>query len=113
GAYYGSRIIQFREKLGGFLSIEQVGDTRGLPDSVFQNIKDALLESSIVKKLLINRATVKQLSRHPYVTWKQAELLVAFRGQHGAYHSVADIQKIRAFRKEDIDPFAPYLDFSE
>jgi DNA uptake protein ComE-like DNA-binding protein len=38
------RIIRFRERLGGFYSLFQVGELVGLPDSVFQRIKIYLLE---------------------------------------------------------------------
>ena len=42
GSKLAARIVNFREKLGGFYSIEQVGETFGLPDSTFQKIKQYL-----------------------------------------------------------------------
>ena len=36
------RIVNFRDKLGGFYSIDQIGETYGLPDSVFRKIKPIL-----------------------------------------------------------------------
>src|SRR6185503_6381802 len=42
GNKLASRIVNFRDKLGGFYSIEQVGETYGLPDSTFQKIKQWL-----------------------------------------------------------------------
>ena len=37
GSKLSQRIINFREKLGGFYMVEQIGETFGLPDSTFQN----------------------------------------------------------------------------
>ncbi len=42
GSKLASRIVNFRNKLGGFYSVEQVGETFGLPDSTFQLIKPRL-----------------------------------------------------------------------
>jgi DNA uptake protein ComE-like DNA-binding protein len=39
GAYRAERITRFRDKLGGFYSLDQVSQTYGLPDSVFQRIR--------------------------------------------------------------------------
>jgi DNA uptake protein ComE-like DNA-binding protein len=41
GVKLSQRIIAFREKLGGFYDINQVGETYGLADSVFQKLKQA------------------------------------------------------------------------
>ena len=39
GPTYAKRIVNYREKLGGFYSIDQVGETYGVPDSTFQKMK--------------------------------------------------------------------------
>jgi DNA uptake protein ComE-like DNA-binding protein len=50
GSKLAARIVNFRDKLGGFYSIEQVKETFGLPDSTYQKIKQYLkLENSSVK----------------------------------------------------------------
>jgi competence ComEA-like helix-hairpin-helix protein len=38
GPVLASRIIKYRDKMGGFKTVEQVGKTYGIPDSVFQKI---------------------------------------------------------------------------
>ena len=51
GNKLASRIILFREKLGGFYSIDQVKEVYGLADSVFQRIRSSLiLTDTEVKK---------------------------------------------------------------
>ena len=42
GEKLASRIIHFRERLGGFFQVDQVAETFGLPDSTFQKIKPCL-----------------------------------------------------------------------
>ncbi|MEK7225163.1 MAG: helix-hairpin-helix domain-containing protein, partial [Bacteroidota bacterium] len=78
GSKLAARIVNFRDKLGGFYSISQVGETFGLPDSTFQKIKQYLkLESASIRKININTATVDELKAHPYIKWSIANPIVA------------------------------------
>src|SRR5688500_322323 len=62
GNKLAARIVNFRDKLGGFYSIEQVRETFGLPDSTFQKIKQYLkLETNAIRKININTATADEL----------------------------------------------------
>lgn len=106
------QMVNFRESLGGFLSVEQVGEMRGLPDSVFQGIRQMLeINPSEVRKINLNAASVEDLDKHPYISAKQAKLIVSYREQHGAYSSVGDLAKIVVFSdKKWLEKVRPYLD---
>ncbi len=98
GAYRAQQIVRFREKLGGFVSPAQVAETRGLPDSIFQKIQGLLrLETPPFRPLNLNTATVAEFNAHPYFSFKQGQLIVAYREQHGAFARVQDLEKIAAF----------------
>ena len=110
GAKRASAIINFRSKLGGFASVEQVAETFGLPDSIFQVIKPNLVwESSTMQQLSLNDCTETQLKSHPYITWQLAKLIVAYRNQHGPYQKVEDLLKIHAVQKDWLEKVKPYL----
>jgi competence ComEA-like helix-hairpin-helix protein len=92
------QVVNFRETLGGFLTVEQVSEMYGLPDSVFQKIRPMLTHSGGgVRQLNLNSASVEDLEAHPYISGKQAKLIVAYRDQHGAFASVDDLAKIAVF----------------
>ena len=104
------RIVSFREKLGGFYSIEQIGETYGLPDSTFQNIKPHLtVGNSSVRKININTATKDELKSHPYIRWNLANTIVEYRNQHGNFGAVDDLQKISAITEDVFKKLKPYL----
>ncbi len=105
------QIVNYRESLGGFLRIEQVGEMYGLPDSVYQSIRPLLiLEYSSIRPINMNAASVEDLDRHPYISFKQATLIVNYRSQHGPFASVEDINKIAAFTdRKWLDKIRPYL----
>ena len=109
-----NRIVEFRNKLGGFYSVEQVGETFGLRDSVFQLIKPRLIIGTpTLIQFDINTATVDQMKVHPYIHYAIANAIVQYRMQHGNYLTVADIKKIVLITNDAYTKMAPYLKVSK
>lgn len=110
GSKLAQRIINFRDKLGGFYKTEQVAETFGLPDSTFSKIKPRLvLSNATVKKFNINTATVDEMKTHPYIRYNIANAIVQYRSQHGNFISVADVKKIMMVTDDVFNKVAPYL----
>jgi competence protein ComEA len=110
GSRLSQRIIAFREKLGGFYSVNQVGETYLLPDSTFQKIKSRLIIGNIVvKHININVASVDEMKVHPYLRYNIANAIFQYRQQHGNFNSVDEIKKIIPVTAEVFDKVAPYL----
>jgi competence ComEA-like helix-hairpin-helix protein len=109
GSKLAFRIVNFRDKLGGFISVEQVAETFGLADSTFQKIKPRLVFSTVaVRKININTADANQLN-HPYIRWNIANAIIQYRQQHGQYKSVADLKKIMIIDDALLQKITPYL----
>ncbi len=110
GSKLSQRIITFRDRLGGFYKLEQVGETFGLPDSTFQKIKPRLtLSNPEVKQININTGTLDELKAHPYIRYAIANSIVQYRSQHGNFSSLADLKKIMTITDEVFSKAAPYL----
>jgi len=110
GSKLAARIVTFRDKLGGFYSVEQIGETYGLPDTTFQKIKQWLkLDNPSIKKININTATVDELKDHPYIKFSIANPIVAYRNEHGLFSKVEDIKKVMAVTDEIYKKIMPYL----
>lgn len=110
GSKLAARIVNFREKLGGFNSVNQMGETYGIPDSTFQKIKVRLqCANASIRKININTADANELKVHPYIKWNIANAIVNFRAQHGTYKSIEDLRKIEIIPDELFNKIAPYL----
>ncbi|MEO7312924.1 MAG: helix-hairpin-helix domain-containing protein [Chitinophagaceae bacterium] len=110
GSKLASRIITFRDKLGGFSTVDQLGETYGLPDSTFQKIKARLvLSTGNVRQLNINTSDANTLKGHPYIRWNIANAIVQYRTQHGNYGAVSDLKKIEIIDEATFNKIAPYL----
>lgn len=110
GSKLASRIVLFREKLGGFYSVDQVGETYGLPDSTFQKIKQYLkLDNLSVKKININTATIDEMNSHPYIKFSLANPIIAYRNEHGLFSKIEDIKKVMVVTEEVYKKISLYL----
>lgn len=104
------RIIAYRLKLGGFFEKEQLKEVWGLPDSVYQKIKESVIVSQeVTQKININTASYEQLKVHPYIGYKIAGAIINFRNQHGSFKSLEDIQKIILISDDIFNKIKHYL----
>jgi competence ComEA-like helix-hairpin-helix protein len=111
GSKLAARIINFREKLGGFYSVDQIGETYGLPDSTFQKIKGRLqIDASSIRKIAINTATIEELKAHPYIKWHVANAIVEYRNQHGPFKNVEELKNIVLIDDVLFEKIVSYLD---
>jgi competence protein ComEA len=110
GMKLAARILNFRDRLGGFYSVDQVAETYGLPDSTFQKIKTRLfVGDNPVRKININLATKEDLKTHPYFKWTLANAIVEYRTQHGDYKSVDELKKISIIDEVTFKKLFPYI----
>jgi competence protein ComEA len=110
GSKLSQRIINFREKLGGFYSVDQISETFGLPDSTYQKIKLRLkIGNTEIKRININLASVDEMKLHPYLRYAFANAIFQYRTQHGNYNAVTDIKKIMVITEEVYQKLVPYL----
>ena len=110
GPSFAGRIVRFRNRLGGFYALSQVGETFGLPDSVFKKIGPFLkLNSSAVHMINLNTADEGTLKSHPYIRWQLAGVIIQYRNQHGNFESVDDLRKIMIITNDVFKKIAPYL----
>jgi len=112
GPKLAARILSYRSKLGGFHSIEQVGETFGLADSVFTRIRPFLVADgqNMPAKLDLNHASLEELQAHPYISYQLAKVIVAYRKQHGAFSDKSDLQKIALMTPELYVKLEPYME---
>lgn len=110
GSKLANRIVTFRDKLGGFYSVDQVRETFGLPDSTFQKIKSQLsINFNPVKQININTASLNDMKLHPYIRYAVANAIIQYRTQHGNFASVEEIKKIMIITDDIYRKLFPYI----
>ncbi len=102
-------IVMYRERLGGFINVEQLREVKAIPDSVYEVIVPYLrVVSGPFRKLDINHLPADSM-RHPYLSWQLARLIVSYRAQHGFFKTYEDLTKLPLVNAEILSKLAPYL----
>ena len=110
GPYLAKRIITFRASLCGFVSVEQVKETYGLRDSVFQSIKPCLtIEKKIKPCISINYTNQEELSKHPYIRYKLARAICLYRENNGLFQITEDLKKLPSVSDSIYVKLLPYI----
>lgn len=108
GPYYASRIAEYRQRLGGFVSIDQLDEIENFPQEAKAYFT---LEPAATQRINVNSATVSQLSRHPYISFYQARAIVDYRRRQGAIADISDLRLLPDFSSDDIKRLEPYVEY--
>lgn len=109
GERLASRIIKYRDLLGGFASVNQLKEVYGLQDSVIQKLIPRVYLENELKPLKLNEANAELLSRHPYIGKFKARIILEYKKQHGNFNSLNDLLKIPALDSLWFEKIEPYL----
>ncbi|MCW5906298.1 MAG: helix-hairpin-helix domain-containing protein [Chitinophagales bacterium] len=110
GPSLARRIVNYRTRLGGFVSVEQVSEVWGLPDSTYQSLKDRFVCSPTeIAKINVNTADIETMRKHPYINYPLAKIIYNYRSQHGNYESIDDLRKLATVTDSSFAKLAPYL----
>ena len=95
GPYTAVRIIEFREKLGGFIDKEQLRDVKGMDDARFAAIQPYINRGAVeIRKIDVNRADFKTLVHHPYLNYEQVKRIVNQREKRGMIKNWAQLEEL-------------------
>ena len=70
-----------------------------------------VVEGATPQKLNVNKLTLNELKRHPYINFYQAKDITDYRRLHGPLHSLNDLRLSRDFPPEVIARLLPYIEF--
>lgn len=111
GVKLSTRILKFRDRLGGFLVDDQLYDVYGLEADVVRRVFERfrVLNAPFVEKLDINTASVSELSNIVYIQKHVAQGIVDYRNLNGSIHSFEELAKIKDFPVNRIERIPLYL----
>lgn len=110
GGYTAQKIIEWRESLGGFYSLEQLNDIYGIRDDnmalIQQHVK---VDRGEMKMININQLNTEELAKHPYISFDLAEEIVRFRDQFRPFAKPDELQKLYEMSDDVYRKLAPYI----
>ena len=110
GSYYARCIVDYRERLGGYVHAGQVSEAHeDLPPDIAAWF---VVERPVrVRRLNVNKAAFKQLVRHPYLSYEQVKEIFNYRQTDGELRSWGDLRFSKVFTPADSERLDPYVEF--
>ena len=110
GGFRAKKIIERREKLGGFYAVEQLYTIYSM-DSLFVNtIREYIIvDQSQIKKININTATFKEINKHPMICYEQTQNIVNYKKIVGEIKDVEELRTNHIVNPEDFEILQFYI----
>ena len=108
GSYYARRIVDYRQRLGGFVSVEQLDEIEDFPSSAKAFF---VVGSTEIQRLNINTLSLNQLKRHPYLNFRQAREIIEHRRLFGPIGDLHELHLSPDFTEEAIARLLPYVEY--
>ena len=108
GGGIARRIVAYRNRLGGFYTLEQLNEVEFVTADLLKWFK---LESDSVRKLSINRDGLDKLRAHPYINFYQAKVIVEYRRKKGEIKSLSQLALYEEFTEKDLKRLSAYISF--
>ena len=108
GPYFARKIVQYGQRLGGYVNVDQLDEIENFPA---ESKRFLVVEGATPQKLNVNKLTLNELKRHPYINFYQAKDITDYRRLHGPLHSLNDLRLSRDFPPEVITRLLPYVEF--
>lgn len=108
GVYFANEIVNHGRFLGGYVSVDQLDE---IPDFPQESKQYFVISNPNPKRLNINRLTLNELKRHPYINYYQAKTIVDYRRLHGRIESLQQLSLSKDFPPEAIRRLEPYVEY--
>jgi DNA uptake protein ComE-like DNA-binding protein len=111
GSTYAKRIVGYRNLLGGFYSIEQLGEVYGFtPQLVDQLRQNIFIDTTRIRKINLNLIKYEDLRTHPYVNDYQAKAIIYYRSQKGTIQNLDELWQNKLLPRDRFEKLKHYLD---
>ena len=106
GPYYARKIVQYGNRLGGYVSVDQLDEIEDFPTEAKKYL---VINNPAPKKLNVNQLSLNELKRHPYINFYRAKAITDYRRLHGAIKSLNDLRLNKDFTPDIIKRLTPYV----
>ncbi len=110
GPSFSRRIIKYRDLLGGFHSKEQLREVYGMDSTRYNGIAQNIsVDNCKITKININKVSIKEFTKHPYIEFYVAKSILNYRNEIGAFTDLNQIRDAKLIYNELFIKLEPYL----
>jgi len=113
GNFRARKIIEYREQLGGYYSIEQLLEVPTIDSQLVENIFPYVKVDTAgkIRKINLNREPLETLALHPYIKYRRAKIIKNYIEQHGYIRDIEHLRRVIPENDTFFKKIAPYITF--
>lgn len=108
GSYFAHQIVRKRKMLGGFYSVRQLLEIQDMPEEALPYFE---VNPAKVHRLNVNKLSLVELRRHPYINYYQAKAIVDYRRLYGEIHDMGQLKLMKYFTPDDFERLRHYIEY--
>ena len=102
GSFFAKNIVDYKNKLGGFIEKEQLLEVYAFDTTRLSNIENFIVIDSIeLRKVNVNTDDFKTILRHPYIEYEDVKKIVNYRESKGMIKNWE--QYLKVVGRNDVD----------
>lgn len=91
GPYLSKQIVQYRNRLGGFVDTAQLREVSGIREEHIGKVSPYVTIGSPPRRLSLSNAPQAQLAQHPYIGASLAAFIISYRLRNGGFTSIEEL----------------------
>ena len=112
GPVLAARTVKYRNNMGGFVNIEQLGEVYGVSSELVERLSSLLTaDSALITKIPVNTALLNELTKHPYINQQQARAILYYRQMQKRINNIDELVRNNILTREAAETIRPYLSF--
>lgn len=109
GQKISEAIVRYRQRLGGFHSVEQLGEIPIVSPELLEWFTVAPQPS--LRQINLNKASFQALNTHPYISYEQAKALLQYIRLYGDVKDEETLLSTHIFTPEELNKLRPYITY--
>ena len=102
GSFFAKNIVDYKNKLGGFIEKEQLLEVYAFDTTRLSNIENFIIIDSIeLRKVNVNTDDFKTILRHPYIEYEDVKKILNYRESKGMIKNWE--QYLKVVGRNDVD----------
>ncbi|MDR1259696.1 MAG: helix-hairpin-helix domain-containing protein [Tannerellaceae bacterium] len=112
GSVFAGRIVKYRTLLGGFYHVGQLREVYGIDEERYLSLESWFhADTSFIARLPVNYLPSDSLSKHPYITYRQARAIQQLFRRKGRLTGWENLRLLEEFTESDLERLSVYISF--
>ena len=107
GPYYASKILRYRQRLGGFQSVKQLKEVKMTYFNVDSCAHLFTVNPALIRKQDMDTMSFKAVLRHPYLEYEDVQMIFNAKKKYGhvSWQLLAEKKVLATYKLKKIQPY--------